>query len=148
MRGWVPRQAGDSWIRVLCEAEKLLARASLIKLQKGDLIIRTGEKDDTIYLLLSGIAEVTLDDPDAPPVAIIGAGDTFGEIDFLTSVPRTANVVASAECEVLVLSGECLERFITSEPAIGANLFLNLSRELAGRLTVTTERAHATATTD
>lgn len=130
------------------EAEKLLARASLIKLGKGDLIIRKGEKDDTIYLLLSGIAEVTLDDPDAPPVAIIGAGDTFGEIGFLTSVPRTANVVASAECEVLVLSGEFLERFISSEPAIGAKLLLNLSRELAARLAVTTERAHAGAATD
>lgn len=129
-------------------AEKLLARASLIELQKGDLIIRKGEKDDTICLLLSGMAEVTLDDPDAPPVAIIGAGDTFGEIGFLTSVPRTGNVVASAECEVLVLSNEFLERCITSEPAIGANLLLNLSGELAGRLAITTERAHAAGATD
>ena len=85
----------------------------------------------------------TLDEAPDSPVAVLGAGDPFGEIGFLTSEPRTANVVARAPCEVLVLSGEFLQRFVTQEPAIAAKALLNLSRVLASRLALTTRRAAA-----
>lgn len=125
------------------EAEKFLARATLIKLQPGDLIVRRGDRDNTLYVLLSGLAEVATADSFSPPVAMFGAGDTFGEIGYLTAVPRTANVVARRESEVLVLSGDFLERLIAGEPRIGAKILLNLSRELAGRLAVMTGRVVA-----
>ena len=73
-------------------------------------------------------------------IAVIGAGDTFGEIGFLTDSPRTASVVAKTDCEVLVLSGDFLEHFIAHEPTISSKVLLNLSRELAGRCAVATEQ--------
>lgn len=88
----------------------------------------------------SGIADVVLNDPSGPPIAVIGAGDTFGEIGFLTRAPRTASVVARSHCQVLVISTDFMERFIAKEPAVGAKLLLNLSRELASRLTVANHR--------
>lgn len=92
-------------------------------------------------MLLSGLAEVTVGDPDEPPVAVFGAGDTFGEIGFLAAVPRTASVTAREDSQVLVISGAFMQQFIEAEPAIGARLLLNLSREVAGRLAVSTRRA-------
>lgn len=123
------------------EAQVFLSRATLVRLGPDDLVVRKGDMDDTLYVMLSGLAEVTTGDPSSPAVTVFGAGDTFGEIAFLTAVPRTANVVARTDCEVLVISGDFMERFIATEPAIGAKVLLNLSRELAGRLAVSTERA-------
>jgi CRP-like cAMP-binding protein len=120
------------------EAERFLARATLIQAEPGDHIVRQGEPGDTVFVLLSGLVEVTLDESPGHPVAILGAGDTFGEIGFLTTKPRTANVVATAPCEMIVLSGESLNRIIAKEPTIAAKVLLNLSRMLAERLATTT----------
>ncbi|HEV8718271.1 MAG TPA: cyclic nucleotide-binding domain-containing protein [Candidatus Binatia bacterium] len=123
------------------EAEQFLARATIIKAEPGDRIVRQGEPGDTVFVLLSGIAEVTLDESPHHPAAILGAGDTFGEISFLTAKPRIANVTAKAPCELIVLSGESLNRIIAKEPTIAAKVLLNLSRMLAERLAVTTSQA-------
>jgi CRP-like cAMP-binding protein len=129
------------------EAERFLAQATTVRAEPGDRILRQGERGDALYVLLSGVAEVWLDEEPRAPVAVLGAGDPFGEIGFLTSEPRTANVVARSACEVLVLSGEFLGRFLRKEPAIAAKVLLELSRVLAGRLATTTRRALAPAGT-
>lgn len=123
------------------EAEQFLAKATLIQAGPGDRIVRQGEPGDAVFVLLSGIAEVTLDESPDHPLTILGAGDTFGEVAFLTAKPRTANVVATAPCEMIVLSGESLNRVIAKEPTIAAKVLLNLSRMLAERLAVITPQA-------
>jgi hypothetical protein len=125
------------------EAALFLEEATTVHADPGDRIVRQGEKGDTLFVLLSGVAEVTLDEAPDRPVAVLGAGDPFGEIGFLTSAPRTANVVARAPCEALVLSGDFFRRFIPKNPAIAAKALLNLSHVLAGRLALATRRAAA-----
>lgn len=122
------------------QADRFLAKATLVKLYAGDHIIRQGAVDNTLYVLLNGLAEVRAPGRRSPSLGIIGAGDTFGEIGFLATVPRTADVIATTYCEVLVLSGQFLEQFVTAEPDIGARVLLNLSRELAGRLAMANQR--------
>ena len=122
-------------------AEQFLADATTVKAEPGDRVIRQGEQGDALFVLLSGIAEVTLDERPGHPLAVLGAGDTFGEMGFLTTQPRTANVVAKTPCEMVVLSGDALKRFIAKEPAIASKVLLNLSSMLAQRLAVTTHNA-------
>ena len=62
------------------EADRFLQRATLVQLAPGDLIVRHGDRDNTLYVLLSGLAEVAAGDPKLPPLAVLGPGDTFGEI--------------------------------------------------------------------
>ncbi len=127
------------------EAARFLDKATIMNVRPGDRLIRQGERDNTVYVLLKGLAEVRLGDDDGPPLAVYGAGDTFGEIAFLTAVPRTANVIAQTEGEALVLSGDFLERFIRAEPEIAAKVLLNLSRELAGRIAWSNQRERGAA---
>jgi CRP-like cAMP-binding protein len=127
------------------EAELFLGEATTIQAAPGDRIIRQGERGDTLYVLLSGVAEVILDEAPEDPVGILGAGDVFGEIGLLTARPRTANVVVRAPSEVLVLSGPFFQRFIAKHTAIAAKVLLNLSRMLADRLAERTPRLVAGA---
>ena len=116
------------------EVEAFLEHSTLIRVEKNDRIIRQGQRDETVYVLLSGIAEVLKDEYPDRPIRVLGAGDCFGEIGYLTNVARTANVVACAPCEVLVLSGEFLQRFLRKRPEIATKVLYNFSRILAGRL--------------
>lgn len=122
------------------ETGRLVAASTVIPLSPGDRVIRAGDRENTIYAILSGLAEVRVSPPPAPPVRYLGAGDTFGEIGFLTGVARTADVIVRAPGEVLVLSGEVFDRLLRQEPAIAAKVLRNLAGELAARLTETTQQ--------
>lgn len=122
------------------EAERFLARATLVKAEPGDRIVRQGEPGDTLFVLLSGAAEVVRDERPDEPIQTLGAGDPFGEIGFLAATRRTASVVARAPCEAVVLSGEWVRGFLAKEPVVAAKVLLNLSRVLALRLSDTTSR--------
>jgi N-acyl-L-homoserine lactone synthetase len=127
------------------EAERFLAKATVIKVKPGHRIIREGEREKGIFAILSGVAEVRAKGAKGATLAILGAGDTFGEIGFLTASQRIADIVARTEGEILVLSAEFLELFLRDEASIAAKILLNLARELAGRLAVATEQIKAAA---
>lgn len=120
------------------EAERFLGQATMIKAQPGDIVVRQGDQDDTVYILLSGVADVVVDRNEVRPIAALGGGDIFGEIGFLTTARRTASVIARAPSEIVVLSAAFLKRFMKDEPAVAAKLMFNLSTILARRLAATT----------
>ena len=66
----------------------------------GDRIIVEGEAGDAFYIIASGSVEVVHDDL---RVALLGQGDSFGEIALLSDRPRTATVVALDTVESLRL---------------------------------------------
>lgn len=123
------------------EAERFLARATVVEAQPGDYIVRQGELGDTLFVVLSGACEVMRDETPDRALSFLGAGDPFGEIGFLTESLRTANVIARTPCEVVVLSAEFLRAFLNREPTVAAKVLLNLSRVLASRLSETSARA-------
>ena len=123
------------------EVDRILRRATVVRTQPGDPIVRQGEPSDALYVLLGGVAEVRLEESPDFPVALLGAGDAFGEIGFLTAQRRTADVVARTNCESLALSGDFLRSFLPAEPLVAAKLLLNLASTLAERLSDTTRDA-------
>jgi CRP-like cAMP-binding protein len=123
------------------ETERLLARATIIQAEPGDRIVRQGDPGDALFVLLAGVAEVHREESPDYPMALVGAGDAFGEIAFLTEQHRTADVVARTRCEVIALSGDFLKSYLAHEPATAAKVFLNLARLLAVRLAEMTRDA-------
>lgn len=139
--GLAPREDAISLLDGLNAAERqtVLEAAEVRPFERHEVLVPIGDEYREIYCLLEGSAAVTADDERL--LAVLGPGDTFGEIGFLRHIKRTANVVAQSEGRALVLTLGAFERFILHEPSIAAKMLLNLSRELAGRLVFTTEMA-------
>ena len=81
----------------------------------GDVIFLEGQPADAGYVVLQGEAQVTLTDASGKQVVInrIRAGEIFGELGLLeANQPRTASVVSSQGCELLVIDKAVVEKLM------------------------------------
>jgi len=80
------------------------------------MILREGEPGDLLYLVFSGQVEVLRDLASGrpEPVAVLAAGEVFGEIALLHSGRRTRSVRALGNCVLLSLSRDAFQRLVLS----------------------------------
>jgi CRP-like cAMP-binding protein len=76
------------------------------------------------------------------PVAVreMGPGEVFGELSLITSAPRSANVVALTDVDLMVLEREAFHKQVAENPQVALNLLAVLGR----RLTTVTDRLQET----
>ncbi|MFA6021774.1 MAG: cyclic nucleotide-binding domain-containing protein [Rhodospirillales bacterium] len=119
------------------ERKRVLKSGTVLSCRAGDTILRTGDVGSELFVVLSGLAEVRL--PKAKhPIAVLEPGQVFGEIAFIASVKRSADVVALAESEILVVSQTFLRKLMKSSPELASKVLFNLSRVLCERLVYST----------
>lgn len=85
------------------EVDLLLTRLVPVAVETGETVIRQGEPGDRFYVVRSGSLEVLRD---GARIAVLGAGDAFGEIALLHRIPRTATVRALGASSLLALEAE------------------------------------------
>ncbi len=82
----------------------------------NDAIVREGEAGRSMFVVLRGTARVTT--AAGVQVAAYGPGDYFGEMALLTGQPRSATVMASAECQVLEVTADALRDVALANPHV------------------------------
>jgi len=104
------------------QIDSLVQQSRVNHFGRGERVIREGAEGDSMFVLLSGTAEVSISkNGTSIPVASLKAPDCFGEMSLLTGERRTATVRAETDCqvmeigkpvmaEVLRTSPDCLER--------------------------------------
>jgi CPA1 family monovalent cation:H+ antiporter len=80
----------------------------------GERLIRRGERGDEMYFVSSGAVEVAV----GKNGVRLGRGDFVGELALMGDRRRRADVTALGYCQLLVLSGDDLERLLAMDPAI------------------------------
>ena len=115
------------------EAMSFIRAGSVLHCRKNMPIVKTGQMGREMFVILSGGARV-LAGPGKAEVARLKRGDIFGELAYLSEVPRTADVVTTDETELLVLSQEIVRRIMEKMPVIAARVLFNLSLILCARL--------------
>lgn len=132
----------------LTERERniILKAATLIHAKSGDHIIRAGDNDDEMYLLLSGNVEVRNNKMNLS-LSIFETGQVFGELGFVSrfvnhlSPVRSADVIAVNDCEILVITQSFIRRMLRRDPVLTAKLAFNLAGILGVRLVTTDIKA-------
>jgi CRP-like cAMP-binding protein len=114
------------------ELQLLLSLATLVEYDNGDYIIREGEQDHNLFVLLAGSVRI-YKRSFAVQKAIkdLGPGECFGEMSLIDCRSRSASVRSMAhQCKVLRIDGDK----ITELPGIITKLYRNIAMMLSQRL--------------
>jgi CRP/FNR family cyclic AMP-dependent transcriptional regulator len=101
------------------------------RLAHGQVVVRQGDADDTLYLVTAGAVRVASVTPDGREivVALLGTGDVFGE-SALLGRPSPAEARAVGQADVVAIPVPLLGDILDRRPAIAEQLL----RLLAARL--------------
>jgi CRP/FNR family transcriptional regulator, cyclic AMP receptor protein len=89
----------------------------------GDLLVKQGDHDRTMYLLESGTLQVFVQPPKSGGrLSILRAGSVVGEAGLFSDQPRMANVEAMGHCVVWALRGPRYEELAARNPALTLEL--------------------------
>jgi hypothetical protein len=117
------------------QARIVILMGEIRKFAPGEWIVRQGELGDSMYVIINGFADVWAGQgDDRKKVAVMRRGDVFGEMALVRHSERSADVVASADVEVLSVDERFLARIQRRYPRIASKVFLNLTRILSDRL--------------
>ena len=131
--------AVDIFAPLTVEETATLAQASVRHVfAPGETVIRAGDEGSSMFVLHNGRVQVQVtENGQSRAVAVLNEGDFFGEMALFTGEPRTANVVAVEETEVLEIGHEAMKRLFDTNP----DLVESLSHIIAERRQGLAERA-------
>ncbi len=101
------------------ETEKL-ARASNPRVYApGETIVRKGQEGNSMFVIMRGSVNVQIPENGEPKtINHLKENDFFGEMSLLTGQPRSANVVAEEETEVLQIKKAALKPLFETNPVL------------------------------
>ena len=98
----------------------------------GSVIVSHEDTGDALFVLASGKVKVVLYGETGREIilSILRAGDFFGEMSLLDRQPRSANVVAIEDSELLCLDCEAFQTHLTAHPITAMAILAEMSRRL------------------
>jgi len=117
----------------------LLARGAVVPMTVGDVVFKEGDHARELFVLLDGELEVLKRSRTGREtrVAMLGPGDSFGEMSLIDLQPRSATVRALASARLFRLGAEDLDALYRFDLRSYAIFVLNIARDMSRRLRVT-----------
>ena len=104
--------------------DELVQRASTMRHQPGRVMVKQGDKDSGLQVVLEGEAQVSVNDV---PRASLGEGDYFGEMSLIDGAPRSATVTAGADgAKTVTISPLTFNEVLDAYPEVSRSLLSHL----------------------
>ncbi len=118
------------------EVRDILASCRGVVVPSGQIVCRQGERGESMFVIVRG--RVSIDVQNGPAsrqlINYLGPGEHFGEMSLLLDSPRSANVTAVTDAELLELRRPDFERLLARVPGFAANLSRSLGVWLRGQI--------------
>ncbi|MGE5808768.1 MAG: cyclic nucleotide-binding domain-containing protein [Nitrospirota bacterium] len=147
------RQNGDSMIDLLKKISLFenLTAAELGKIEKivrkeryaRDIaIFREGDPGNRCYVITAGEVRISKFIPNIgeEALAVLKAGDYFGEMSLIDNFPRSAHAIANTDIEALAIGKADLDNVLITDRDLGYKLLWSFTRTLSKRLRETNEK--------
>ena len=109
---------------------------------KGDKLFGHGDPGDKLYLILEGKVRVSrsVAGLGEEALAILSAGQSFGEMALLDDAPRSADAWVQERCKLLVVSKEHFDDLLFLNKELAYEVLWSVVAMLLGRLRETNDK--------
>lgn len=116
--------------------ERLCAYMKVYRAHPGEMIIREGDVDDYMLMIIEGRVNIVKTDShgERRPMTIVGPGATLGEMSMIDGEPRFATCIALDATTFAVISRDSMVNIILEQPALGSKILIKLVTLLSQRL--------------
>jgi len=114
------------------DVDTILAHVNCRNFPKKTQIVTEGDDSHSLYFVLSGRVRIYLDDENGKEITVNThkAGEFFGELGLIRSIPRTASVLTLEDSRLGILPEADFRRCLSQHPAFSMSLIHNLSMRL------------------
>jgi len=127
------------------DREALAKRMEERRFESGAVIFAKGDKGASMYIVLSGTAQIFLppEEKDAPRVVLkdVRVGEYFGELALFDDKPRSASVETMTECVLLVLTRDEFAEQLTSSKTAALAVLGEMAERLRETNAMLSQRA-------
>jgi SulP family sulfate permease len=115
---------------------RLMTFLQPVEVEKGEYLIRQGDKADDLYFIERGTVSIYLELTDTQPMRMrtLGPGTVVGEVGMYLEGTRTASIVADSPAAAYRLTRSALSAMKKQEPGLTATFHEFLVRQQAERL--------------
>jgi len=117
----------------------LLEACPVRDLGPGDLLLRQGEKNRHMFMILAGRLSVHLDSEASEPVALLTAGETVGELSVLDERPASAFVRAVEPSRLIEVDEFRFWDLVSASHEFSMNLLMLMAHRLRSNNTAVSE---------
>lgn len=97
------------------QMEPLLDRLQEREAKAGEIVFRTGDPGDALYIVAKGSVEV-INDGTGHTLAELGDGQAFGEMALLSGGTRTATIRCKVDSHLLAIGKEDFDKLLAEDP--------------------------------
>ena len=123
----------------LRQIEKICVRESHAK---DTMMFFEGDPGNRCYIIIRGEVRISKFIPNIgeEALAVLKAGDYFGEMALIDNFPRSAHAIANTEIEVLAINKSDLDKILIMDRDLGYKLLWAFTRTLSKRLRETNDK--------
>ncbi|MCA9599986.1 MAG: cyclic nucleotide-binding domain-containing protein [Myxococcales bacterium] len=125
------------------EALELIARVATEEAHAtGTKIFQHGDAGDKLYLILEGKVRISREVPGMgeEALAVLGAGEVFGEMALLDESPRSADARVHDRCRLLAIPKDGFDDLLFLHKDLAYEVLWSIVRMLLGRLRETNNK--------
>jgi serine phosphatase RsbU (regulator of sigma subunit)/anti-sigma regulatory factor (Ser/Thr protein kinase) len=121
--------------------ENVLGSCPTREFSDGEVLLRPGDRNEYLALVLRGRLRIHLDAPDSDDFVEIAPGDCAGEMSLVDGRPVSAYVVAHDSCRLLLVDGHTFLTRLLALPGVARNMLSMLAERMRSSNTRALARA-------
>jgi len=112
------------------DVQDLLQNCDRRDLGEGELLLSPGEKNEHVFIVLSGSLNVHVGSPDAPVLATMDVGACVGEMSIIEDRDPSAYVIGAEPTHLLLIHQSVLWDMVNASHEFSKNLLVVLSERV------------------
>ena len=111
---------------------KIAEFAVLRSVPRHTTVLQAGDRTDNLYLILTGELKVQISDHEGREVILstLGTGEMFGEMGAMDDHPRSATVISTEPCDLVVIAKDDFKSCLAENFEISLYIIHSLVKRL------------------